>query len=348
MEELNKYQNFIDLCNKYDKIYKNAVGDLPLKTALKVAQKLENVNSVEDLYHIIYESVLFNKNPKLKAFFKKMINMTKNNKGYIYDDFIFSIKLKQWSETKQIYKFDADFLEVLLSTDNVCVSQDAYDYLPYNAFYIDFSDNKMLCNNFNSSGFFLNVGTELSNGRKIYTCSINTLQGVYLNNAVMRIYPDREVSKKQLEENDKIFEVTHNGRLSNKELRSALYILVVQVLNYMTAENKDLEHSEFTKKNLKKHEKKIKAPNSYAGIEEWNVGVRYGNAIRKYNKQEKNTGTTGTGRKKKPHWRKAHWHHYNGKLHWQCALAINMNSSKDVPIVVHKTKPKKQESRDDL
>ncbi len=43
-----------------------------------------------------------------------------------------------WSENKQILSFDKDFLHELIRTENVQISKNAWDFLPYEVFYLNF------------------------------------------------------------------------------------------------------------------------------------------------------------------------------------------------------------------
>lgn len=98
-------------------------------------------------------------------------------------------------------------------------------------------------------------------------------------------------------------------------------------------------------------QKAIKHPvsipkDSYKEIRTWDVGVRYGSAIRQY----KRTGKThaGSHSSKRPHYRKGHFQHYwkgprNGKrkleLIWVDPILVNASKADgEMPAVIHEVK----------
>ena len=76
----------------------------------------------------------------------------------------------------------------------------------------------------------------------------------------------------------------------------------------------------------------------------WDVGFRIGAAIHNYNKYVKlnESETSGTGSKKRPHVRKAHWHRYKTKdgyiLKWLHPIFVNEKfaDSDNMPVTFHK------------
>lgn len=91
----------------------------------------------------------------------------------------------------------------------------------------------------------------------------------------------------------------------------------------------------------------VSAPkDSYKEIRTWDVGVRYGTAIRKYER----TGKThaGSHSSKRPHYRRGHFQHYwkgprNGKrkleLIWVDPILVNADKTDgEVPAVIHEVK----------
>lgn len=85
---------------------------------------------------------------------------------------------------------------------------------------------------------------------------------------------------------------------------------------------------------------------SYKEIRTWDVGARYGTAIRKY----KHTGKThaGSHSSKRPHYRRGHFHHFwkgprNGKrkleLIWVDPVLVNADKTDgEMPAVIHEVK----------
>ena len=80
--------------------------------------------------------------------------------------------LEMWNRNKQIYTFDSDFLNELLETENFSMTKNAWDYLPYDTFYIDISQNETLYNMF-GYGMFIKVEKDIELERyAVYICRI--------------------------------------------------------------------------------------------------------------------------------------------------------------------------------
>ena len=84
--------------------------------------------------------------------------------AFIWDETIKDLdsmaNIMKWSEMKQVFRFDSDFLDELIKTENLAVSKNAWDYLPFDNFYVDISDNKELCRQLAGEGFFVTVKKE--------------------------------------------------------------------------------------------------------------------------------------------------------------------------------------------
>lgn len=96
----------------------------------------------------------------------------------------------------------------------------------------------------------------------------------------------------------------------------SLELLVLQFLMYISSDNPDIEMSKVTKrqKNRQKRLNKNVAPHSEP--ENWNVGVRCGNKIRLYRKENEINDESeesvehGHHKPPRPHMRRAHWQYY--------------------------------------
>ena len=96
-----------------------------------------------------------------------------------------------------------------------------------------------------------------------------------------------------------------------------LMTMVVQILNYLSSVQPDIEENPQTKKTYRKPAPHTEPKNKYSEIQKWDVGVRFGAAFRAWKKEQERTEpkeTSGTQHsrhgKVRPHCRKAHWSHF--------------------------------------
>ena len=278
-----------------------------------------------------------------------------------------------WQKNKQVYRFDKDFTDELLRTENLRFAKDAWCYLPYKLFYVDISDNQELCQKINCEGFFVRPDlTKKLNKWNIHICKVNekfffrdvleipnedktiTLdqisQSKYVNLIDMGSYTDIKAPEVSIVEND--------ARLFS--------VLVAQILTYLASVEPDIEENPETKKTYRKPVEGAKPKNKFSEVRQWDVGLRFGTSYRKWKKSASSGTNRGShpgavGVKKRPHFRRAHWTHYwynvtdgNGEVQkdeagksikvrrpkWVAETFINMNYSEveEAPTVVHDTK----------
>lgn len=124
--------------------------------------------------------------------------------------------------------------------------------------------------------------------------------------------------------------------LSNSQTQELIKAL--SLVLYLCANNADVRESKRSKNRI-----------SGAGsVTQWDVGVRYGNAIRAYAAKE-GKSHKGSHSRKRPHWRKGHFQHYwtgpRSKpkerkliLNWVEPVLVNeeLANSDKLPAVIHK------------
>ena len=65
--------------------------------------------------------------------------------------------------------------------------------------------------------------------------------------------------------------------------------MVVQILNYLSSVQPDIEENPQTKKTYRKPAPHTEPKNKYSEIQKWDVGVRFGAAFRAWKKEQEST-----------------------------------------------------------
>lgn len=130
------------------------------------------------------------------------------------------------------------------------------------------------------------------------------------------------------------------SRLLNEFLRKAL-----QLVLYVCASNAEISPNS-EQALITKRSSTIK--DRYAEIRKWDVGARYGAAIRQYRKKESlpvsDEKAHGTHASPRPHMRRGHWHNYwtdpksdpgQRKLALKWTPPTIIGADEDAPVVLH-------------
>lgn len=274
-----------------------------------------------------------------------------------------------WALNKQVYKFNKDFTDELIRTDNVQLTKNIFDYLPYKIIYVDIEDNEELCKALDAKGMFISVekiskhwqeerlkdrkdidNVLIKNDRwSIHICKVNN--ELFFNDILF--FPDTDIILESDDLGDEYLApiFTNEGYIETRSYNAALYKkLVLQILLYLSSAEPDINESEKSKETYKAPSVLLKRPkNKYSEIRTWDVGIRYGTAFRKWKSEVSHNGTaTGTGTKKRPHTRRAHWSYYwYGKKNsservrrakWIAEMLIGVDraNTKEQPVVIHK------------
>jgi len=360
---------------------------LPLNWVRKMKQQTSSVFGTldyEDLVKINDPTLslkegshIFIKYPNLKNFIammeKRNLFDDTDTMAEFWHDMDAVLTIEAWAQDKQVIKFDSDFLDELINTENIIISETFLDHLPYNSFYIDLSDNKKLSKKFSIDGLYVRVETvkppneftgnnynewyksliDRYGSDKYYSIHVCRINNKYYTNNIITIpamncsIPENilgsEVDQVSLSDFD---ESTGERIIHFEDFNSRdYYKMILQILLYLSSKEPDIIENEETKKTYKKT-KAVK--NKYSEVRKWNVGIRYGSSIRAYNSYKENKRNvigTGNGSVKRPHVRRAHWHSYwykeNGerikRIKWVHQMYINNDFvNKNNPVVVHK------------
>lgn len=352
---------------------------LPLKWVERFskAQALNSIEPeqlrvlIEDIYSDEEQEKLYHSNEAIKQLIG-MIMQQKDDKirTELFRD-IDAISLSAlWAKNKQVYAFDKDFLDELSNTDTIIMVKDAWDYLPYDTFYIDISANPKITSAIIGEGFFIKVNKVVpfpSKDLSYYTVYVTKVtEDYYFSDTFLYLNKDGEQAIDEIKSVDTIgidetIEATLTGR-NKKHLKmegKMYHALIQQLLSYLSSVDPDICENEITKRTYRKPTNDSKPKNKFSEIQKWDIGVRFGTSFRKWSKERNSQTVSETsapsrnkGSRQRPHSRRAHWSHYwyghgNEKVlrpKWISAYWVNVDGTPDTPVVIHKVDNKSSES----
>lgn len=355
----NREEQYLALkwVERLGKDFKIVFGD---KISAEQLNVISRKTATEDDLRKVFEQA-----PILNNAFQAVVQMNdpKMLDEYIRDIDAISLTML-WAKNKQVFAFDEDFLNELISTETITMSENAWDYLPYDVFYIDISSNKELCDKVIGKGFFISVEKSvIDNGKSYYyihCCKV--IDNLYFTdiNAVENRTKDISADDMILGGNKvPVLEFNNPNYWKDKPdiKQSEMTIdgltyqkLLIQLLSYLSSIEPDIKENEITKKTYRKPADNNTPKNKFSEIRKWDIGVRYGNAFRKWKKEKTERNVSGehsykghTGTKQRPHSRKAHWSHYwyghgenkTRRPKWVSAYYVGLNVD-DTPTTIHK------------
>lgn len=279
-----------------------------------------------------------------------------------FTDYLCSIY--KWKRWKKIYMFNTDLMANLINqsdrTDpkSLIIPKDFLLNIPYETFFInangffdDMLEENEIVKNINSSdmiikinGFFVRIDTEKETKRKIlvfnipmYICDKSYNLKIF-NSMNHEIILDGESIQDciQLSIDDKGFINT----VTSKNNYTKLTMRCLTLLLYILAANSDITDGSINTYKPKKKNKSI--IDAFSEIQQFNVGYRVGAALKQHGMQHNLQSYGNNGKKKIPHTRRGHWHHYwvgprNSDhreliVHWIPPIAVNSNWIDENPV----------------
>jgi hypothetical protein len=366
------YKKEIKSLNKWDD---SILDDFPedkeefLQEFLKVDYRLKYITDLSNITDLIgCKRSIITFVSKLKRDYEKLKNSNRDKltEGINYQiATTLPIVLETWSENKQVYKPDVDFLKDLAKTTNFKLHRSDIEHLPDRTFYIDcegYEDNfwgafVSVCKGFDGS-FFVSIFGVSKNGE----LRNSNIFIDFDENGVSDI--DKQFNNDILEDIAKIHEVLFNRPInlpkqSEDDLQWNTNIrLVLQLMLYLTSKEPDIQESEVTKRTYRKPTGKPQ--NTFREVQIKDVGIRYGKTIRAFKKEQKKQQhhkehnandvevTIIEGKKRKSprlHYRSAHWQRYRvgpGRKKvinkWIEPVFVGAGKRTNTDVVIHKVK----------
>lgn len=381
----------IDVINKLQ-VYGTLDQVVPLLIETIEEKTEKKIDVGDDLIDYVFSRDFFNENYKGKykvlndfLMYDREINHIVNN-GIKFKDFhqrmtewrdLFGecYVLKEWEKSKMVYKVDNDFFHEIKNTTNLKFSNDMLSHLPFNTMYFDLSDVKEI-------GAFAGAWVEIYNyAPKEYMSVIYMVTsdiysvGDVNQHGLFSYYCAYDFSSLDMEDEVDIpiqemlsnmqddyilrdFKISFNGDIKitkmplkkEEDYRRQIIAAVLQILQFLHAKIEDIDESPITKGTYKPSPV-IK--NKFSEVRMWDVGIRYGKAIRfakkqvkeelaKAEQENKERNTSGKRRKPvRPHIRSAHWQRYHVgegrkqiKVNW--IPPIYVCGTKEIPVTIRK------------
>ena len=239
------------------------------------------------------------------------------NIGMDYMDYMATVI--EWSENKQVYKPDIDFLQELIATDDFHICENMFDYLPCKVMYFDFADNDYIYDTYDIKGIFVKViKNTANNSYELHMIQMIDDKGRFKVNTFCIKNEDGNFQWDLMDEDAKAYlkmaEVLCGKEYVDDKFKNAKPIIMVfQLLCYLASIEPDIHESQLTKSTYRPRKANQPIKNKFSEVQQHEVGIRFGTAFRKHKAVIANA-SSGTSHKhssaKRPHYRKAHWGYY--------------------------------------
>lgn len=244
--------------------------------------------------------------------------------------------MSRWRVSKHIFEVDQELCEIFMNTDKLDadIPNEIVTRLVYDTFYVKLPDKYITVRNVNNEnlnisidGFFYNV---IGNSIIIVI--------MYTSGHTQSLGFDLQPGKT-------LRECIENNLKANEDVYKTINFML-QIVLYLCADNADIEENPVQKTIYKKSDK-IK--DNYSELRRWDVGFRYGQAIRKSKAKQKAADTVqdnreGSHSRKRTHVRRGHYHHYwtgsekagNRKLVLKWTSPVVINAEYENTVTIHK------------
>ena len=275
--------------------------------------------------------------------------------------------LSEWSKSKIVYKIDNDFFHEIKNTGNLKFSRAMFKYLPVHTMYFDLSDVKGIST---FKGAWVNIYQEKEMDNFLFTIYMVTegtdredvMHAFFSYYCGFRFNDDQEAEIDLKEAVSGATETFHindyrtfdeDGVIIRQSLdrsedhRGEIIIAVMQILQFLHAQIEDISESSVTKATYRPS---ATIKNKFSEVRMWDVGVRYGKAIRFAKEQveketklceNENNSEKKTRKPMRPHIRSAHWQRYHVgegrkdiKINWIPPTYVC--GGKEIAVTIHK------------
>lgn len=253
--------------------------------------------------------------------------------------------LAPWRQSKEIFSFDEELVKDLEEeskyTVNMTIPANIFLKLPYQGMYIETSER---------TGFFVCLENDPVRGDKELRFVFVDADTTNDNEPLIPGYISFEDNETIGEQVKKMYEPLNATDKMQAEIARQL-ASAFQLVLYLCSKQPDLRQ---TKKPVKRS---AVVHDSYREVRQWDVGIRYGNAIRSYQKKieedSHNDDYAITKRKShapmRPHIRRGHFHHYwvgprnkpaerKQELIWLEPTFVNAGDADKLPTTIHSVK----------
>lgn len=251
--------------------------------------------------------------------------------------------LSRWRLSKEIFEIDEELCKILMNSDKLDeeIPNEVINRLIYNSFYVKLPENFLTVRSVNGEamdlpmdGFFYNVVNKSILIVIMYSSGHTQSLGFDIYNDLSL----KECIGKHMTANSDVYKTVN---------------FFLQIVLYLCADNADIEENKVQRSVYKQSPI---VTDRYSEVRKWDVGWRYGNAIKKMRSSQSTDGSheetshAGSHARKRTHVRRGHYHHYwtgsekSGNreliLKWTSPVVVNAEYENTVTIhrVIHKVK----------
>ena len=284
------------------------------------------------------------------------------------DMFVSTLLLEEWEKSKMVYKIDNDFFHEIKKTENLVMTKEMFEKLPYSTLFIDLMDVKDISD-------MRGVWVKVYKDKKHDAYGVNFIMCKGENPVLLFSHYSWAIFKSEGEEaavevkmedslsNSSEFVLRNLGlddpeydeeevpyiKLSDEDVRCEIVMACLQILQFISLDASDINENPTTKQTYRPSST---VKNKFSEVRMWDVGVRYGKAIhaakseyRKHIQRERSeTGERKDRKPTRPHVRRAHWHRFKtGKgrtettTHWIAPVYVCGNGQ-EIPVTIHEIK----------
>ena len=252
--------------------------------------------------------------------------------------------LAEWRVNKIVYYFDETLERELTKTEPTEIPQDMLNHLPYRSFYLKTStfevtiaDRKVPID-----GFLVNLSYDVTEHKEMLEIT-PCFDGCATAPTPITVFDMKLKGNPPKSKGENLFEQIMLGVFRGAEERRK----VLQLILYIISQNADLLPENHKTETYEYREKTdgLTIKDKHREIKRWEVGSRIGPVLKRSVTEHKKASSSGSrNRSKRPHMRRAHWHHYwvgsrasEGRkliLKWLHPMMIGTLEDEDSPAVV--------------
>lgn len=186
-------------------------------------------------------------NAKVNTFLKGLPN------SELFDALESMAVIKKWSWNKQVFRLDNDFVHELLNTEEVFYEKDSWKFLPYQLFYLDIEDCPEYCEMFSCQGIFVYVHNLFEDGKEKVVIRIYRVnQDMFIKDMFELGNVSDQLGFCNLSDTKEEIYLSNGEEKKITSNIRGLMTMVVQILNYLSSVQPDIEENPQTKKTYRK------------------------------------------------------------------------------------------------
>lgn len=255
--------------------------------------------------------------------------------------------LAPWRKSKEVYVMDEAMQELLFDQGgDLALDADILLHLPYPCFYIQFSPAVVFAGE-QYHGVFVYLDDNFVEHQQQLT--LVYLQPDGESTMIVPVHLEAKTISESMAITERLIMRTLPDRASAVAQQFELLRRTMQLVLYICAQNAEITPSPEQASHTKRSSAGV-IVDRYAEIRKWDVGIRVGNAVRNYRRQQETTPVDDlvrTHASPRPHMRRGHWHHFwtgpKNKpaerkliLQWVAPTFVTASHKGDTPVVLHR------------